>query len=239
MQAGDEQTSRPPLRGIVWGIVLNAIIPVVLYKLCKRYLSPSELTALVVASTFPLGKNVFDVVRRRQVDPVSIVVLLGIAADGVALLFGGSARLLLVRESFFTGAFAFACFVSLLFPRPIMFYFARYFIAGTDPERQARFSAAWQLARGTFLPPADYQCLGKRVRGRTDRSTLFDLQYVLGYGPGSLTGPARHAHYRHNDLGIQLWEAGAAARHGSAQSSSQPQSCLTLVSSSARIRTLG
>jgi hypothetical protein len=150
MQAGDEQTSRPPLRGIVWGIVLNAIIPVVLYKLCKRYLSPSELTALVVASTFPLGKNVFDVVRRRQVDPVSIVVLLGIAADGVALLFGGSARLLLVRESFFTGAFGFACFVSLLFPRPIMFYFARYFIAGTDPERQARFSAAWQLPEVRF-----------------------------------------------------------------------------------------
>jgi hypothetical protein len=150
MQAGDEQTSRPPLRGIVWGIVLNAIIPVVLYKLSKRYLSPSELTALVVASTFPLGKNVFDVVRRRQVDPVSIVVLLGIAADGVALLFGGSARLLLVRESFFTGAFGFACFVSLLFPRPIMFYFARYFIAGTDPERQARFSAAWQLPEVRF-----------------------------------------------------------------------------------------
>jgi hypothetical protein len=150
MPTADKQTSRPPVRGIVWGIVLNAIIPVVLYKLCKRYLSPSELTALVVASTFPLGKNVFDVVRRRQVDPVSIVVLLGIAADGVALLFGGSARLLLVRESFFTGAFGFACFVSLLFPRPIMFYFARYFIAGTDPERQARFSAAWQLPEVRF-----------------------------------------------------------------------------------------
>jgi uncharacterized membrane protein len=99
---------------------------------------------------FPLAKNVFDVVRRGQVDPVSIVVLLGIAADGVALLFGGSARLLLVRESFFTGAFGFACFVSLLFPRPIMFYFARYFIAGTDPQRQARFNAAWQLPEVRF-----------------------------------------------------------------------------------------
>jgi len=99
---------------------------------------------------FPLAKNVFDVVRRGQVDPVSIVVLLGIAADGVALLCGGSARLLLVRESFFTGAFGFACFISLLFPRPIMFYFARYFMAGTDPQRQARFNAAWQLPEVRF-----------------------------------------------------------------------------------------
>ena len=150
MQTADEQAFRPPVSGIVWGIVLNAIVPVVLYKLSKRYLSPSEFTALVVASMFPLAKNVFDVVRRGQVDPVSIVVLLGITADGVALLCGGSARLLLVRESFFTGAFGFACFISLLLPRPIMFYFARYFMAGTDPQRQARFNAAWQLPEVRF-----------------------------------------------------------------------------------------
>ena len=57
MPTADEQTPRPPVRGIVWGIVLNAIIPVVLYKLSRRYLSPSEFTALLVASTFPLGKT--------------------------------------------------------------------------------------------------------------------------------------------------------------------------------------
>ena len=27
----------------------------------------------------------------------------------------------------------------------MMFYFARYFIAGTDPVRQARFNASWQF----------------------------------------------------------------------------------------------
>ena len=104
----------------------------------------------MLASTFPLGKSVLDLVRRGQVDPVSIMVSLGIAADGVALLFGGSVRLLLVRESLFTGAFGFACFISLLFPRPIMFYFARYFMAGTDPQRLARFNAAWQLPEVRF-----------------------------------------------------------------------------------------
>jgi len=150
MQTADAQTGRPPVGGFVWGIVLNAIIPVVLYKLSKRYLSPSEFTALAIATTFPLGKSIFDVVRRGQVDPVSIVVLLGIATDAVALLFGGDARLLLVRESLFTGAFGFACFISLLLPRPIMFYFGRHFMAGTDPRRQARFNAAWQLPEVRF-----------------------------------------------------------------------------------------
>lgn len=150
MQAADMQGTRPPLGGIVWGIVLNAIIPVVLYKLSRRYVSPSEFTGLLIASTFPLGKSIFDLAWRGRVDPISIVVLLGICTDGVALLFGGSPRLLLVRESLFTGAFGFACFVSLLLPRPMMFYFARQFMAGADPQRQARFNAAWQLPEVRF-----------------------------------------------------------------------------------------
>ena len=139
------QESRPPLGSIVWDIILNAIFPVILYRLSKRYLSPSELTALIIASTFPLGKSIFDLVSRGQVDPISIVVLLGIGTDVVALLFGGSARLLLIRESLFTGAFGVACFFSLLLPRPMMFYFGRYFMAGTDSVRQARFNAAWRF----------------------------------------------------------------------------------------------
>jgi len=139
------QVVRPALGTIAWGIVLNAVFPVLLYKLAKRYYSPSEFTALVIAALFPLGKSVFDLLGRHQLDPISVVVLLGIVTDGTALLFGGSARLLLVRESMFTGAFGVACFALLLLPRPMMFYFSRYFIAGTDHGRQARFNSAWQF----------------------------------------------------------------------------------------------
>lgn len=139
------QAARPPIGGIALNLVLNAVFPVILYKLSKRYYSPSEFTALVAASLFPLAKSAFDLLRRRTLDPISIVVLLGIVADAIALLFGGSARLLLVRESLFTGAFGVACFASLLLPRPMMFYFARNFIAGTDPARVARFNTAWQF----------------------------------------------------------------------------------------------
>jgi hypothetical protein len=144
------QRLRPPIGAIVWGIVLNAVVPVILYKLSLRYISPSEFTALVIAALFPMGKSVFDLVWHRQLDPISIVVLLGIAADGTAMFFGGSPRLLLLRESLFTGAFGFACLVSLLLPRPMMFYFSRYFMAGADPARQARFNAAWQFAEVRF-----------------------------------------------------------------------------------------
>ena len=32
----------------------------------------------------------------------------------------------------------------------MMFYFGRHFMAGTDPQRQARFNAAWQLPEVRF-----------------------------------------------------------------------------------------
>jgi len=144
------QRARPPLAGIIWGVVLNAVVPVVLYKLSKRYYSASEFTALAIAATFPLGRSAFELLINRSFDPISIVVLLGIATDAVAILVGGSPRLLLIRESLFTGAFGVACFCSLLLPRPMMFYFSRYFIAGMDEERQARFNASWQLSEVRF-----------------------------------------------------------------------------------------
>ncbi|MGA2711807.1 MAG: VC0807 family protein [Bryobacteraceae bacterium] len=93
---------RDAFRGFLLDIALNAFFPLLLYRLSKRYVSPSEFTALVVATTFPLGKSIFDVAKRRRLDPISIIVLLGIGASAIALLAGGSPRLLLVRESIFT-----------------------------------------------------------------------------------------------------------------------------------------
>jgi hypothetical protein len=141
---------RVAFHGFLLDIVLNAIFPLVLYRLSKRYFSPSEFTALLVATTFPMGKSIFDVAKRHQIDPVSVIVLLGIGASAVALLAGGSPRLLLVRESLFTALFGLACFGSLLLPRPMMFYFGRHFMAGGDAMRRRRYEAGWAFPEVRF-----------------------------------------------------------------------------------------
>ena len=125
-------------------MALNALVPVVLYQLTKRYSSATELAALSVAALFPLVWSIADLIRVGALDPVAILSLASIGVSMLAVAVGGSPRLLLIRESFFTGAFGIACFVSLLAPRPIMFYFARYFTAGRDSERIAEFDRAWQ-----------------------------------------------------------------------------------------------
>ena len=130
--------------GIVRDVALDATIPVVCYYVAKRFFNASDFTALVVASLFPISKSAWHVGKRREIDPVALLIVLGIASSALALLFGGDPRSLLIRESFVTGAFGIACLVSLTFPRPLMFHFARYFMAGHDPERRKLFESRWQ-----------------------------------------------------------------------------------------------
>ena len=132
------------ITSLIWDIALNATIPVVCYFLVKMYVSPSELTALISATAFPLLKSAYDLIRSREVDPVALLVLLGIVTSILALFLGGDPRILLIRESFFTGAFGVACLISLIFPRPIMFYFGRFFMAGKDPQKREIYNARWQ-----------------------------------------------------------------------------------------------
>lgn len=133
------------VHGIFWSIGLNTVLPVIFYQLSKRLVSPSEFTALVFATLFPVGESVWGLARERQLDPIAVIVLLGIATDAGAMFLGGGPQLLLLRESLFTGAFGAACFLSLLLPRPLMFYFGRYFMAGADSSKRARFEASWRL----------------------------------------------------------------------------------------------
>jgi len=143
-QAGQEFPMHAAIIPMVWDIALNTAIPLLCYHLSKAYISPSDLTALIAASVFPVLKSLFGMIRRGQLDPIAILVLLGIAVSSIAILFGGSPKLLLLRESFFTAAFGLACLVSLALPRPLMFYFARFFTAGNDPVRKARIDASYQ-----------------------------------------------------------------------------------------------
>ena len=60
------------------------------------------------------------------------------------VLFGGSTRLILVRESLLTGATGAVFLLSLLYKRPLIYYFAMHFNTGGDKAKVAEFSGMWQ-----------------------------------------------------------------------------------------------
>lgn len=143
---------RPPaegtpqiLRSIIASVAWNAIVPVLLYQGAKMYLHASEFEALVIATLFPVAESAWGLARERDMDPIAGVVLFGIIVDLLALTLGGSPKLLLIRESFATGALGVGCFVSLALPRPLMFYFGRYFFCGQNAQKRAYYDQSWSL----------------------------------------------------------------------------------------------
>ncbi|MGO8977602.1 MAG: VC0807 family protein [Steroidobacteraceae bacterium] len=139
--------SRPIIVSLAWDVALNASIPTACYFLSKRFVSSSEVTALIAATIFPILKSIYDLLRQRELNPVTVTVLLGIVTSLFAFFLGGDPRVLLIRESLFTGVFGIFCLISLALPRPVMFYFARHLIAGKDPRRRAEFDARSQERR--------------------------------------------------------------------------------------------
>ncbi|WP_423821462.1 VC0807 family protein [Salinisphaera sp. SPP-AMP-43] len=104
-------------------IVVNIIAPYVIYIVLEAHMS--RFGALLCSSIPPLLQSVASVIRRRRIDTMAALVLSGIALSLLLIALGGSARLLLIRESLLTGVFGVVFLASLLLPRPLIFYLAR------------------------------------------------------------------------------------------------------------------
>ncbi len=136
----------PSPRSFVPFLILSVVCPYVTYRLLQRY-DPgmSQTDALLVSGVFPALANVLSIVRSRSLDIIGSMVLLGIVIGALGAALGGGPRVILVRESFVTGAAAIVCLVSLGAPRPLFFYIGRDFATGHDPVRIAEFDALWQI----------------------------------------------------------------------------------------------
>src|SRR6266700_902748 len=150
-----QSTQSQDNKGMNWGVVLrsqvpsllvNAVLPFIIYTLLKNYTHISEFMALVATGVPSLVDSIAGIIRNRRIDFIAGVVLFGLAISLGLTALGSSPKLLLVRESLFTFAFGLACLISLLFPKPIGFYTGRQFVAGNNPERIARYNSMWQFA---------------------------------------------------------------------------------------------
>jgi hypothetical protein len=129
---------------LVSSIVINVVLPILIYWALKKYTSSSDFLALVASSVPSLIDSIVGVIRRKRIDLLAGIVLVGIVITLITVALGGSPKVYLIRESFFTAAFGLAYLVSLLFPKPLAFYFARYFATGNHPENIPWFDSLWQ-----------------------------------------------------------------------------------------------
>lgn len=127
MKIKENVRRRSVAMGIVFTIVWNGFVPYGAYMLLKPHM-PS-LAALLLATLLPLTENIVSFLKRRQLDAFGAIMLGTFAlAAGLAAL-GGSERLILIRESFVTGAVGALFLLSLGFRRPLIFHLAGRFVS--------------------------------------------------------------------------------------------------------------
>jgi hypothetical protein len=125
-------------------ILINAVLPIVIYWALKTYTGSSDFVALVISGVPSLIDSIVGIIRRKRIDLLAGIALIGIVASLATMALGGSPKIYLIRESFFTAAFGLAYLVSLFFSRPLSFYFARHFATGNNPENIRWFDSLWQ-----------------------------------------------------------------------------------------------
>lgn len=132
------------LKGLAVSLIINVGVPLLTIYLLTTYAHASEVLALSIASLIPILDSVYEVARHRRLDLVAIFFLLGALTNILALVLGGPVQLLIIRESFFSGALGLFCLLSLfVLPRPLMFYAGRQMLTGNDPIRVQRFNDNW------------------------------------------------------------------------------------------------
>ena len=123
-------------------VVVNFVLP----WLCYRIALPSmgETEALILSAAPPVIWSLLLVLCVRRLDVVSLVIIAGILLSLLAMTLGGSPRLLLLRESLITGMVGISLLVSMLLPRPLMYYLAQATTARHSPQEAAQFNLLWE-----------------------------------------------------------------------------------------------
>src|SRR4051812_1684522 len=132
------------LKSVIPMLFFDGLCPYLSYVLLKHWVPGiGEVAVLGIGAIFPAAYGVFEIMKKGQVDIMGAVVLISIGVSAGATFVGGDPKMLLIRESFVTGALGVVCLSSLLWPRPLMFYVGRQFTAHT-PAQIEEFNASWQ-----------------------------------------------------------------------------------------------
>jgi intracellular septation protein A len=106
----------------------------------------ATVPALAISAVWCFLEIILEYVRHRQVEALSVVVIVFLVVGIVTSLLANNVRFSLVKDSIATGVFGIAMLASLLAPRPLTFYFGKQFATDGSPRGIAWWDAMWQVA---------------------------------------------------------------------------------------------
>ena len=123
-------------------IFINFALPWLAYRLAHPHWGQA---CALLASALPLiAWMTWDLVRHRHFDALSSIVLIGIVLSLTTVTVTGVPQELTIEEPMVSGMIGVAFLVSLLLPRPIVFYLARSTMARESMQSAREFEREWK-----------------------------------------------------------------------------------------------
>jgi hypothetical protein len=136
-------------RKVPWLLIVDVGFPLALYYGLKA-LGVSDLNALLVGTVPGLISSVISLARKRRTDLVGMAVVLSMVASAVVAVWGGDARLLLIRNAWISLPFAGVTLWSLRHPQPLCYTVTRAMMTRRAAimdrlwDENPRFRHAWR-----------------------------------------------------------------------------------------------
>jgi hypothetical protein len=118
-------------------VLINFLLPYLIFRTTKAELG--DVHALMLSSAPPIAWSIFEFVRHRRVDAVSMLALAGIGLSLLGYFGGGGVKFLQLRERLVTGAIGLIFLGSAAINRPLIYQLARARLSRqADTETLAR-----------------------------------------------------------------------------------------------------
>ncbi len=120
-------------------VLVNFILPFVIYSYAEAPFG--DVRALLLSSAPPIVWSLIEFARHRRLDALSMMVLAGIALSLLAVIGGGGAKFLQLRENLVTGVIALVFLGSALIGKPLIYELARASMARKSEGEAQEFEA--------------------------------------------------------------------------------------------------
>jgi hypothetical protein len=134
--------------GLARTLALDVVMPWLTVQLLTHAFGFSDLPAVAVAAAFPAASVAGTALRRGRVELIGVMVLV-VLLGGLAAAFAmHDVRFILMRAVPGAALIGAACLVSLATRAPLMFFVARQFTAGDDPQKIAAWNERLENSPG-------------------------------------------------------------------------------------------
>jgi hypothetical protein len=135
-------------RSIAFSLVVNTLCPYLLFRFLEPRFPNESVLPLLYATIFPVIGFLFQLWRKRMMDVIALIALVGIAIHLTVTVPSPNVSVALVLRSCQGAIIGLGFLISAAIGHPVILYVARQFVAANGPQRRVRFDAVVAMDKG-------------------------------------------------------------------------------------------